>query len=278
MGTAQITEWDLDKGSAAGGVDLVVDFDPKSLALTYTPTGPAPGSSNTTSGTFSEAPSQQTGQSTTLSFDLTFDTSTSGDSVQGKTDQLVLLTRPGPLGETAPTRKVMRFSWGTFLFYGTITSLSQTIDFFSDAGVPLRADVRLTLTEVAPANPDGDTGGGGMGGAIGASASFGASASVGASASASVGASASFGASAGISAGASASAGFGVSAGASAGASVGTTPLTLSQSGDSLQTIAARAGGSASWKAVASANGIENPRMVEPGTVIDANASVEVGF
>lgn len=270
MGAAQITEWDLDQGGAAGGVDLVVDFDPKSLALTYTPAGPAPGSSNTTSGTFSKAPTQQTGQSTSLSFDLTFDTSTTGDSVLGKTDQLVLLTRSAPAGETAPSRKVVRFSWGAFLFYGTITSLSQTIDFFSEAGVPLRADVRLTLTEVAPADPAGDQGGGGLGGAIGASASVGASASFGASAE--------FGASAGLSAGAGFSAGASASAGLSGGGSVGTTPLTLSQSGDSLQTITARAGGSASWKEVAAANGIENPRLVAPGTVIDAAATLEVGM
>ena len=54
MGIAQLTEWDLDNDQAAsGGVDMVVDFDPKSLALTYSPTGPAQGSSTTASGTSS---------------------------------------------------------------------------------------------------------------------------------------------------------------------------------------------------------------------------------
>ena len=267
MGTARITEWDLDRGVAAGGVDLVVDFDPKSLSLTYTPTGTTAGSASTSSGTFSESPTQQTGHSSTLSVELTFDTSADGSSVQAKTDQLVLLTRPAPLGETAPTRKVARFSWGAFLFHGTVTTLSQTISFFSDAGVPLRSDVRLTLSEVRPADPSGgDPGGagGGAGAGIGASASFGASASLGASAS--------FGASAGISAGVGVSAG--ASVGVSASAGIGTTPLTLSQSGDSLQSLSARAGGGASWKAVAAANGIDNPRLVPPGTVIDARAGI----
>jgi hypothetical protein len=278
MGTAQVTEWDLDKSqSVAGGVDMVVDFDPKSLALTYSPTGPAQGSANTVSGTYSESPTQQTGQSTTLAMDLTFDTTFDGTTVQAKTDQLVLLTRPAPLGSTAPARKVVRISWGAFLFYGTISSLTQTIDFFSDAGIPLRADVHVTLSEVKPPDPSAGTGSGigaGLGASVSASASIGASVSFGASAGLSAGASAglSAGASAGFSAGVSA----GLSAGASAGASIGTTPLTLTQSGDSMQAIAARAGGSASWKTVAAANGIDNPRMMPPGTIIDANASLQV--
>jgi nucleoid-associated protein YgaU len=56
---------------------------------------------------------------------------------------------------------------------------------------------------------------------------------------------------------------------------VGTTPLTLSQSGDTLQSLAARAG--ADWKAVAAANNIDNPRLVEPGTVLDLKAGVKLG-
>ena len=129
MGTAQLTEWDLDNDQAAsGGVDLVVDFDPKSLALTYSPTGLAQGSSTTASGTYNESPTQQTSQATSLSLELLFDTSADGTTVQAKTDPIVSLTQPAPLGDQAPARKVVRLSWGTFLFYGTITSLSQTIE------------------------------------------------------------------------------------------------------------------------------------------------------
>lgn len=270
MGTAQITEWELGRNVAtSGGVALTVDFDPKSLALSYSPTGPTPGSSTTPSGTWSEGPAQQTGLSTSLTVDLTFDTSTTGDSVQGKTDQLVRLTRPvaqpSSLSAGAPARKVVRFSWGTFLFYGTVSSMSQTIDFFSEDGVPLRAAVHLSLSEVSPRDPNSGSVAGGAGSALGggASAGFGASASLGASAS--------FGASAGLTAGAA------LSANASASASVGTTPVTLAQSGDTLQAIAARAGGQGSWKAVASANGIDNPRLVPPGTVIDASAQASAG-
>lgn len=282
MGTARITEWDIQKRAAVpGGVDLVVDFDPKSLSLTHTPTGPTQGSAPTSSGTYSQAPTQQTTSTSSLSFELTFDTSRDGSSVQAKTDQLVLLTSPREASSNAPVRRELRFSWGSFLFHGTVTALSQTIDFFSADGVPLRADVRLTLTAIEPANPaSASDGSGGFGGAIGGSASIGAS----------IGASASFGASAGVSGGLSAGVSGGVSGGLSGGAAigasasvgasigasagVGTTPLTLSASGESLQSISSRTG--ASWKAVAAANGIDNPRMLETGTVLDASARIDV--
>lgn len=271
MGTAQVTEWDLEKGAAVpGGIDFAVDFDPTSLSLTYTPTGPTQGSTTTASGTFNKAPTQQTGQSTTLALDLTFDTSADGSSVQARTDRLVALTSPGtPSGESAPPRRVVRFSWGTFLFFGTVSSLSQTIGFFSEAGVPLRSEVRLSLTEVKRSNPaEGASSAAGRGGAS-AGASFGAS--FGASAGASFGASASIG----LSAGPGLSAGGGAGLGGSV--SVGTTPLTLSASGDTLQSMSARAGGTTSWKAVAAANGIDNPRLIPPGTVLDVKAGLSAG-
>ena len=269
MGAAQLTEWDLDNDQAvSGGVDLVVDFDPKSLALTYSPAGPAQGSSTTTSGTYNESPTQQTSQATSLSLELLFDTSADGTTVQAKTDPIVSLTQPAPLGDQAPARKVVRLSWGTFLFYGTITSLSQTIDFFSEDGVPLRSDLHLALTEVKMSDPDAGGSGAGAGAGVGIGASVGASASFGASAGISAGASV------GVSAGVSASAGLSAGAGVGVGASVGTTPLTLTQSGDTLQSLAARSGGS--WKTVAAANGIDNPRLLPAGTVIDARAQIDV--
>ncbi len=74
--------------------------------------------------------------------------------------------------------------------------------------------------------------------------------------------------SAGVSAGASAGFSAGVSAGAgfSAGAAIGTQPLTLAQSGDSLQSLSARAG--ADWKAVAAANNVDTPRLLQAGAVL----------
>ena len=268
MGTATITEWDVAANTkAAGGVELTVDFDPKSLSLTYTPTGIATAATSGDDRLVSKSPPQQTGQSMSMTVDLTFDTSTTNTSVQEKTEQLVALTLPNQ-----QSRRVLRFSWGNFLFFGMLNSLSQTIDFFSDTGVPLRAAMNLSLSRVDPPNPDNSASapGGGLGVSFGAGVGIGASASFGVGAS--FGASASIGIGAGVGIGASAS--FGASASIGVGASVGTTPLTFSQSGDTVAAIAARAGSGASWKSVAAANNIDNPRLVPPGTILDAQARI----
>jgi hypothetical protein len=248
MGTATITQWDLAKSrpaQGAGAVSMTVDFDPESIELSYTTLGTSSGKDTTSQGTLSKTAPQQTGQSSTMSLTLMFDTSTTTGSVQDRTNPLVALTLPARLGSEAPSRPVVRFQWGSFVYLGTIDSMTQTIDFFSESGVPLRASVHLTLHEVAPPPPGSGSGSaGGLGLSFGANAGLSASASLGASASLSAGAS----------------------------ASIGTTPLTLSQAGDTIQGIAARSGGAVSWQAIATANGIDNPRLVASGTIVDAGA------
>jgi len=65
------------------------------------------------------------------------------------------------------------------------------------------------------------------------------------------------------------------------GFSPGASPLTQSQAGDTLQALADAAGKAANWQAIASANGIENPRLLAPGQLVDLNAgasaSVKIG-
>ncbi|MER5427932.1 LysM peptidoglycan-binding domain-containing protein [Streptomyces sp. NPDC002588] len=234
-GTAYLTE--LVPGTSTpveGGVDLRVDFDPANLRLTYTPTGVVGAEAVTTSGTLSKAAAQQTGQSTTLSVELTFDTTAENTTVQEKTNQIVKLTQPDRERPGKPVRRGARFSWGSFVFDGAVQSLTQNIDFFSDAGVPLRATIQLTMCQVAPAGPDT------VRPAAPEPAGFGAGAGAAAP-----------------------------SAAADTASPVGTTPLTLSRSGDSVQSIAARSGVGVSWKTVAAANGIDNPRLLPPGTVLD---------
>lgn len=267
MGTATIIEWDMGTGQrldTSDAVNLVVDFDPQSLELTYTATGAPAATDKTSSGTWNKTPAQQTGQSATLSVTLMFDTTTTdGVSVQTETDPLVLLTLPNNLGPKGPTRRVVCFQWGSFLFFGCVDSMTQTIDFFSDSGVPLRASVRLALSQVGRPDQPSDPGG------PGPMQSFGANVGIGAPAPAAAGLPAGGGLGAGGSAG--------LSAGASAFAGVGATPLTLSQAGDTIQGIAARSGGSVSWKAVAIANNIDNPRLLPPGTVLSLNAGAQLG-
>jgi hypothetical protein len=56
------------------------------------------------------------------------------------------------------------------------------------------------------------------------------------------------------------------------GLPAGTSPLAIAQAGASLQQMAAAAGVGKDWQAIASANGIENPRILPPGQVINLRA------
>jgi hypothetical protein len=52
----------------------------------------------------------------------------------------------------------------------------------------------------------------------------------------------------------------------------GTSSFEQAQAGDSVQQMAARAG-NPDWKSVAAANGIENPRMLAPGALVNVSAT-----
>jgi hypothetical protein len=56
----------------------------------------------------------------------------------------------------------------------------------------------------------------------------------------------------------------------------GTQPQSPARSGDSVQQMAARAGRPQDWKAIAAANAIENPRLLEPGTLLNLNVKAQV--
>jgi Contractile injection system tube protein len=52
---------------------------------------------------------------------------------------------------------------------------------------------------------------------------------------------------------------------------LGSRPLTQASGGASLQGLAAVSGKGTDWQSIASANGIENPRLLQPGALIDLN-------
>jgi hypothetical protein len=239
---AKLTVVDVNKQPVSTPSPVTVQFNPQSLSVNYRTSGVI-GSENTSTGTNKMGnKAQSTGFSSSLSTELLFDTSQTGDDVRKQTLAIAAMLQL-PNQSSAPT---VQFSWGTFVFIGIIQSMDETLDLFSERGVPLRATIRLSMsgTDLEQQKPD-TAGGGGAGIGFSASASFSAGASAGFSASASV----------------------------NAGVAVGTTPLTLSQAGDTLQSLTGRAGISGSWKAVASANGIDNPRQMDPGTVLNLNAS-----
>ncbi len=64
----------------------------------------------------------------------------------------------------------------------------------------------------------------------------------------------------------------GAAASLPSGAAPGTSPMTPAASGSTLQGMAAAQGKFDNWQAIAEANGIENPRLLAPGQLIDMNA------
>ena len=135
-------------------------------------------------------------------------------------------------GEAIP---LVQFKWGTLIFRGVMDSLEENLEFFSSDGVPLRASVNIGISEGIVV-PDSKTGAG-----------------------------------AGFSAALNLSAGIGIGASAALGA--GTQPLAQAEAGVSLQAMAsASLGADADWQSIAAANGIENPRLLQPGQLINMNA------
>lgn len=57
----------------------------------------------------------------------------------------------------------------------------------------------------------------------------------------------------------------------------GARPLTEAAQGSTMQGLAASRGRQGWWQVIAEANGIENPRRIEPGTFIDLNLNVSAG-
>jgi hypothetical protein len=51
----------------------------------------------------------------------------------------------------------------------------------------------------------------------------------------------------------------------------GTQPLTQAVSGSTIQSLAASAGKGGNWQEIAARNGIENPRLLQPGRLINMN-------
>ena len=56
----------------------------------------------------------------------------------------------------------------------------------------------------------------------------------------------------------------------------GTKPMTQAPAGSTVQGLADGQGKGKDWQSIAAANGIENPRMLQPGQLLDLNASIGV--
>ena len=159
---------------------IPVQFNPNSLRINYTNTLAAERSTGKSS---SPAPQYIDKSESTFAVQLIYDTTVPGpaqgefswtkESVAGNenylnekktgaatheantdvrnltkkiTDQFIDPTQsPQSKGHSVPRK--CQFEWGAFIFRGMVTSYSETLDFFSPEGIPLRATVALTLKE-----------------------------------------------------------------------------------------------------------------------------------
>lgn len=245
--TLTVIDQNTKQPSTDPNLKVEAHFNPQTLQVTYRNAGDQGKSVDQRQSATQGAPLQQTGYLADLSIDLLFDTTTTGNDVRNITSKIVRMIKGDTKKDnqqqqnpaSAPARELVQFCWGTFLFNGSVQSVTETLEFFSERGVPLRSTAKVGLNgvELDRSNPS-------------AFAGLGLSLSVGLA----VGG---------------AGAGFSASVSLNAGIAVGTAPLTLAKAGDTLQSLAGRA--STDWKAIASANNIDNPRMVPPGTVLNLN-------
>jgi hypothetical protein len=131
---------------APGGKSVEVQFNPQTLRLSYANQNKggdqAAGSSAQYVGT---RPSK-------LSVELLFDTTEDGSDVRERTKEVgyfigAKVVRGGTVDVPPRVPPRVRFEWGTFIFRGIVDSMEETLDYFSERGIPLRATVALGLSQ-----------------------------------------------------------------------------------------------------------------------------------
>jgi hypothetical protein len=222
-------KWDARQQQAekvSGGNDVEVQFNPQTLKLSYANEnrgGDQPGGSA----------KQFVGSGTSkLSIELLFDTTEDGSDVRKKTERVAYFIQAKKQASQSNKRVPpgISFEWGSFIFRGIVDSMQESLDYFSEEGVPLRAIVSLSLSRQDIEFLFGEP----------------TRASAGAPGPAS--------------------------------GTAGTTPNEPARPGDSVQRLAGRNGKSSDWKAIAAANGIDDPLRLSAGALLNLNVSAGAGF
>jgi hypothetical protein len=231
---AKLVELDAQFKEKGGGHTADVQFNPETLKVSYSNQLAQQGGGGTRSASGQSGGSgtppaadqtggasrQYVGAGTTklalqLWFDVTGERGSAAD-VTKLTEGVAYFMTPQPLGEHGELLPPnVRFAWGAFSFDGTFDSLEESLEFFSNDGRPLRAQVSFTISQQKIQSS-----------LTAAGSPFG-------------------------------------------GGAPGTRPLTAAPAGATLQGLAAGLRGGADWQSIASANGIENPRMLAPGQLVD---------
>jgi len=212
----EITLGDGDAPTETTGTPIEVQFNPESLKVVYSNT--VEGGENPGSAAMQFVSKASTKLDVELWFDASYDPDT--NDVRVFTDEVQYFIRPKEEQTSEGTKFVVpavRFHWGSFLFDGVMSTMNETLDFFSADGRPLRAKIAIGISnqDIKFRIPPPTAGGGGP-------------------------------------------------------ATPGQAPQTPVAQGDTMQQVAARSGNPNGWQALAAANGIDNPRLPDPGTFLDA--------
>jgi len=251
-GQAKAELWEVDAAGKEVGKKprVTVQFNPETLRISYASQIGAPCLSSI-AGATAQTPGQPDqpgsasrqkvgGGSTTLTVQLWFDVTSvmqqpdvGVSDVRVLTEKVAYFIKPSEPATTPPSAPKVEFRWGTIRFTGVMESLDENLELFSTDGVPLRASMNMTIAKGSLKPPEGSAGGSPTGLNLSAGIGIGASASLGA----------------------------------------GTQPLAQAEAGVSLQAMASASfGADADWQSIATANGIENPRLLQPGQLINMNA------
>jgi hypothetical protein len=221
-----------------GGKRVTVQFNPDSLKVSFA-------NQIATEGTGSQkgTPGQlHVGAGTTklalqLWFDLTrlAEGATPVNDVRDLTKQVTFFITPHEQTEGKEKKFVppaVRFLWGTFHFDGIMDAVEETLDYWSHDGKPLRATMSVSMSQQKIEAFELAARSAGKAQQI---ASL-----------------------------------LGQGSGPTAGRPAGTTPMTQARSGATVQSLSDNAG-NADWQSVAAANGIENPRLLQAGRLLNLN-------
>lgn len=122
-----------------GGRAVTVQFNPQTLRITYANQnagGDQAGSRKVT---------QFVGSGTSkLAVELLFDTSETGEDVRKRVEDVAFFMKVKDTKTRVPPGT--RFEWGSFIFRGVVDALGETLEYFSETGVPLRAVVTLNIS------------------------------------------------------------------------------------------------------------------------------------
>ena len=147
----QACKWDKDGNlKSLVGEPVIVQFNPETLKLTTTN---QIASDNNKGGAALQFSSRG---STKLSFEMLFDVSAHMQESKAKLDvrkytaKVAGFMKAEQQGSGDKAKFIppgCLFLWGRMLFFGVMESINENLEYFSDQGVPLRANVSVSLTK-----------------------------------------------------------------------------------------------------------------------------------